>query len=298
MRRHRLKIDPDFRKLTPPVNEQQHEELERLIIDRKGLYPVYTWNGYVLYDYTCYDIYRKHKLRFSTIEVDLKSKNQAISWICTRILDTIDLPLMFRKYIIGEKYLAENAEGLDSEYVSDLYKDIPYRRSAHYAKLMVLISKRYNIGSACIKHILRYCRAADRLWDINDKYVSGILNGSIRSTMQGIIDIAALTDHEAKDMMRDLMRSEPGSGNTPQIKKETAAKKPPSRITVKDMPAYDPDSYVSSLSLTIPSWICSIRRTGEYSDAENISMKARSDLINALDDLITISSIARKALEE
>lgn len=297
MRRQRLKIDPDFRKLTPPVNEQQYKELENLIIARKEKYPIYTWNGYVLYDHTCYDIYRKHKLRYNTTEVALASKNQAISWVCTRILDTIDLPVQYRKYILGEKYMAENAEGLDSEYVSELYKDIPYHRSLHYAKLMILISERYNIGPSYFKHTLRYCKAINRLRDINDKYVTGILDGRIKSTMQAVIDLSALSCHEAKEKIHDLMIPSQESEACLHTKKKTAAEKPLS-ITVKDMPAYDPDSYVSSLSLTIPSWICSIRRTGENSDAKNISMKARSDLINALDDLITISSIARKALED
>ena len=298
MRSLKLKIDPDFQKLTSPLDTQRYDELEKIIVSRHDLYPVYTWNGYVLYDHTCYKIYRKHRICYKTIEIALDSKNQAISWICGRTLEAVDLPLQYRKYLIGEKFIAEAAEGVNSVFVSDQYRDIDYHKSYNYGKLMILISKRYNIGASAIKHLVRYTKALDRLWVINAEYVTGIMNGFIKSSMTAIIDLAALSDKEIRNIINEQASNHYSQRSRSEQKRKAAVAKLSSKVTVKDMPVYDPDSYVSSLSLTIPSWICSIRRTGENSNAENISVQARSNLINALSDLITISSIARIALEE
>ena len=55
--------------------------------------------------------------------------------------------------------------------------------------------------------------------------------------------------------------------------------------SVKDMPQYDPDAEVSSLTLTIPSWQSSIERTKKTADLSGISDKARGNLIKALKGL-------------
>lgn len=297
MKGPKLKIDHDLIRLTSPLDAQRYLELEKLIVNRYCTYPIYTWNDHVLYDETCYKIYKKHRMFYKTIEVPLKSKNEAISWICDRTLEAVDLPIPYRKYLIGKKYLAEAEEGVDSAFVEEQYKDIDYNRSRHYGKLMVLISGRFNIGPAAIKHIIRYTKAVDRLYDINTTYVSAIMNEYIKVSMKDVISLAALPDTDIKkktnEELGDLLHNRHRS--PPDRKKESSKKL--KKVTVKDMPVYDPDSYVSSLSLTIPSWICSIKRTGENSNAENISVQARSNLINALTDLITISSIAREALE-
>ena len=70
------------------------------------------------------------------------------------------------------------------------------------------------------------------------------------------------------------------------------------KATVKDMPAFDPDAYVSSLTLTIPSWISSIKRTAANSDIKTLSVKARYDLVKVLNDLISISTTIKNILEE
>ena len=64
------------------------------------------------------------------------------------------------------------------------------------------------------------------------------------------------------------------------------------------MPAFDPDAYVSSLALTIPSWISSIKRTAANSNVSELSLKARYDLVNALDDLIVLSTTIKNVLED
>ena len=52
--------------------------------------------------------------------------------------------------------------------------------------------------------------------------------------------------------------------------------------SVKDMPQFDPDAEVSSLTLTIPSWQSSIERTKKAADLTIVSDKAKDNLVKAL----------------
>lgn len=54
---------------------------------------------------------------------------------------------------------------------------------------------------------------------------------------------------------------------------------------VKEMPAYDPDAEISSLTFTIPSWISSINRACSAADLSDITDNARSKLEKELTEL-------------
>ena len=64
-----------------------------------------------------------------------------------------------------------------------------------------------------------------------------------------------------------------------------AAKKIYPLMPIKQMPAYDPDAEIISLTLTIPSWIDSIKRKCHSVSLENNSSRAIEGLIAALSKL-------------
>ena len=59
----------------------------------------------------------------------------------------------------------------------------------------------------------------------------------------------------------------------------------PTGPSVKDMPEYDPDAEISSLTLTIPSWKSSIERAKNTADLTIVSPRAKGDLAQALREL-------------
>jgi hypothetical protein len=62
--------------------------------------------------------------------------------------------------------------------------------------------------------------------------------------------------------------------------------------SVKDMPSYDPDAEISSLTLTIPSWCSSLSRTISHADLKAVTDHARKNLHHALFQLMkTIQGI-------
>ena len=56
-------------------------------------------------------------------------------------------------------------------------------------------------------------------------------------------------------------------------------------VSVKDMPAFDPDAEIYSLTLTIPSWISSINRTGAATDLALVTDRAKNKLLCMLENL-------------
>ena len=70
-----------------------------------------------------------------------------------------------------------------------------------------------------------------------------------------------------------------------QGKYETAAGDTPTGPSVKDMPEYDPDAEISSLTLTIPSWKSSIERAKNTADLAIVSPQAKDNLAQALREL-------------
>ena len=64
------------------------------------------------------------------------------------------------------------------------------------------------------------------------------------------------------------------------------------------MPEYDPDAEVSSLALTIPTWISSIKRTQSMANFGLVSKKALCRLEQQLDTLVETINILRAQIEE
>lgn len=68
-------------------------------------------------------------------------------------------------------------------------------------------------------------------------------------------------------------------------KYETATGDTPTGPSVKDMPEFDPDAEISSLTLTIPSWKSSIERAKNTADLAIVSPQAKGNLVQALHEL-------------
>jgi hypothetical protein len=71
----------------------------------------------------------------------------------------------------------------------------------------------------------------------------------------------------------------------PEPEKEVIVEK---TVSIKDMPAYDPDAEFASLTLTIPSWISSIKRAINASDINKVSMKSKDRLRIELEKLCDV----------
>jgi N6-adenosine-specific RNA methylase IME4 len=74
----RIRIDPEFRSLIQPPTAEEYAQLERDILRDKGARdPIVLWGNIVLDGHARYEICRKHKLPFKTIQRECTTRNAA-----------------------------------------------------------------------------------------------------------------------------------------------------------------------------------------------------------------------------
>ena len=101
--------------------------------------------------------------------------------------------------------------------------------------------------------------------------VAQVLKGDIKIGQQKIIDLSQQTT-KVKNKIEKFLKEQEKSHRKPPIEPVEH------KVTVKDMPKYDPDAEIVSLSFTIPSWIGSIDRVLSKVKFETTSEQARQKL--------------------
>ena len=157
------------------------------------------------------------------------------------------------------------------------------------------------MSPSTVNKYLQYVKEIDRLKPDFPDLVEGILFENIKISQDNLIYLSKKPKSFISmvvDNISDSKRISVADIIYPMKPQEAAPLPQVTKSTVKDMPVYDPDAYVSSLTLTIPSWISSIKRTAANSDIKTLSVKARYDLVKVLNDLISISTTIKNILEE
>ncbi len=296
-----LKTDPDFQSLIPPLSRQAYEELELNIVCNGCREPIKVWGDYIIDGHKRYKICHEYEIEFNTEEILLKSREDAISWICADLLHNHELPENYQHYLIGRKYLAERTVGIMNITGTNQYTLDSSGRKPHSGVTATKIGIEFHISHSTVSKYLQYAKAIDRLKAEFPDFGRKILYEEIKVSQDNIILLAKKQADEIKRIIANS--AENGKVTTSDIEGradhiEKAVIPVAAKATVKDMPAFDPDAYVSSLTLTIPSWISSIKRTAANSDIKTLSAKARCDLVKVLNDLISISTTIKNILEE
>lgn len=76
-----LTIDPEFRDLIPPLNEEELAMLEESIIANGCESPLIVWNGTIVDGHNRYAICQKHGLPFAVAEKDFDGREDAMLWM-------------------------------------------------------------------------------------------------------------------------------------------------------------------------------------------------------------------------
>ena len=76
-----LTVDPEFRDLIPPLNEEELKLLEASIVADGCESPLIVWNGVIVDGHNRYAICRKHEIPFAIQEKDFNSRDDAMLWM-------------------------------------------------------------------------------------------------------------------------------------------------------------------------------------------------------------------------
>lgn len=78
---YELKIDEEFRRLAPPLSEDEYKGLEKSILQDGCLAPIIVWDETILDGHARYEICRRHKVPFSIENLGFEDRDEAKLWV-------------------------------------------------------------------------------------------------------------------------------------------------------------------------------------------------------------------------
>ena len=311
----KLKIDSEFKSLIKDLQTKEYLQLESNILMDGCREAIVTWNGIIVDGHNRYEICTRHNIPFRIQEMEFNCREAVIAWICANQLGRRNISEETRKYLIGVQYHTEkiadskrNARGVN-QYTTDDYVDPEKATLAYERQLTHRTAERLadenHISQATVQKYAAYSRALDEIGKHEPKLVRKILSGAYKISHQNVLELAKRSPEEIRRVNRRIDRNpEPfiqykrtrnalGTG-----RREAIPPDEPQGPSVKDMPAFDPDSEISSLALTIPSWSSSIERTRNAANLSIVSPKARGNLIKALNNLQSTVEEMLSAIKE
>ena len=153
------------------------------------------------------------------------------------------------------------------------------------------IAEENNVSAATVQKYAIFTRALEETGKKEPRLVPKILSGQYKIAHKHVMEMAELTPEDLRRINRKIERNPAQfmqyKATRPPVqgKYETAAGDTPTGPSVKDMPEFDPDAEISSLTLTIPSWKSSIERAKNTADLAIVSPQAKDNLVQALHEL-------------
>ena len=237
-----LKINEEFRRLVQPITGDELCFLEKEI-SRKGSAKIFVFNGIIVDGYEEYEIAVKLGFPIESICIPADNYNEAVIWICRTQLKRSDLTLMMRKYLIGKISLAEQSReraelhiALDKSNSCIKHIKTPIRMK---------LAKEYNYSHSSVCDYEACAKTIDMLFSFDRETAASLLVGKTHIVQSNLIAFAKLS----RDQLKNKMKRQ----SYDRCAVIEAA-------TIKSTPKYDPDAEISSLSLTVPSWINTMER--------------------------------------
>ena len=301
---YNLQIDKNFKQLIPPLAQNEYEQLEENIVRDGCREPLCVWGNTIIDGHNRYEICSRLKIPFSLQEVEFNSEEDALAWICANQLGRRNISEETRRYLIGKRYEMEkkigatNLSGKNQHYIKEVGAQIEHQPQMQESKEKTAerIGKEYNLTQATVRRYGRYAKSIDILAKKEPKFISEVLAGKIKISKDNVSKLAKQSAEVINNVTTQLSSNNSDFVNYYKAREIIPAKK--EKITVKNMPVYDPDAEISSLTLTIPSWISSIDRTLAIADFNKTSYKAMKKLKNGLKELSYTLDTMLLAIEE
>lgn len=301
------KSDPEFDIMIQPYSDEELKAITDKLKNGDILRVVHLWQGSIVMNTAMYKMLEKMKLSYITKNHNYAWKEQAALSICLRQAKREDLTPTYKKFLIGKEFFYRNLAQKNSFDENSNTK----------CRLSTTIGNKYDITGCSVT---RYCTFADAITNIylkDEAMALLILMDKCRISHDNVIEISRLKTDEVHAVYKALMkkddevpkvtlsfiRSEVKQRYVTKVKRPMEyeqdrinKEKPPA---IRQMPAYDPDSEVNSLCMTIGYWITSMQRVNNKENLRRITTKARIQLMKELSFLeSTIGNLQETLVEE
>lgn len=288
-KRYNLQINETIKKIIPPLSSEELKILENNIIRDGCREPICVWKNTIIDGHNRYSICSKHKIPFDIQEMEFNSFEEMEDWVCVNQLGRRNISEETRKYLIGKRYINEKIINKNPKGKNQFTKKVNNDNSKKTLSTTMItatrLGKEYKVSSRTIVEYAKYANSIDVLEENEPELVSKVLSGDIKISQD---DIRRLSKDKSSTKEKIKMHLE----NRQKYRKETPINK-----SIKDMPEYDPDAEISSITFTIPSWISSMNRLIS-TDFSKTTPKAKLKLMNELNNLLFSIEKIKKAIGE
>ena len=198
-----LKIDQEFRKMIPPLTDDEYRGLEESILKEGCREPILTWDGTILDGHNRFFVCIAHGVVFETEALPLDSREEARLWMLENqfgrrnLTDAAKIELVMHMRELSKSSKVESVE-LKNENVGygTLHRYNEIKKEGSPALLELVASGAMKIGTAhrlLPKELKKQLKAADKALAYIEKHMPGEdEDPSIKADVYGLI--AELTD--------------------------------------------------------------------------------------------------------
>ena len=305
-----LQIDPEFRLMIAP--SQEIKRLERMVPG--NVITIRAWENKILVDHELYSFCHANNVPMQVSRILLKTREDALIWICRNQLKRTDLTDEMRRFLLGKLFCAEKTRGTKEKAAArkavqsrkritgELPPPVVY--DADMIQAAERIGGEFHFSPGTIRNYGNYASTLERLNNHWPKFVQAILRGNIYISQDNLFLIGSMTPAEINSVTQYFLYESGGRPTFSKYKARLATmKESPQRFSlpagsIKEMPDFDPDAAVTSLALTIPSWVGSIQRAEKNTVFPHITNRARQQLTIELQNLTAATEILYSHLKE
>ena len=305
-----LKSEERYKRIVAPFRDEEKQQLATRI--SAGLQPVIrVWYNTILSDYPVYEYCCEKEIPYAVENVYPSCDEAAIAWICIDQLKSRMLSDEMRWYLIGKRCLSEYILGAHAfvarKRISDARKQtLDTKYDSSITRTRDRIGNEYDISIASVMKYENYCRAIDTIYDISKELAGSILDGTVPTSYSSVINLADESADYISEQAEKILNPEPGPSSESEVTRLVVRKRAKAKpqghykpnIAIKDMPPYDPDAEITTLSLTIPSWISSMKRVRTSPQLSFCSYAASRQLHDSLINLIRATSLLIASIME
>lgn len=309
MMKQTLLTDQEFYNLTLPLTQEEQERLERSLMREGCLEPIITWHGFILDGYKRFKFCSYEEIEFTVHEMELATREEAISWACRERIAKIDRSTPAFRYLMGKWYISRKTinRRLKREYYKahpgdrkqetahdDIPKELKNRsayRKAHKSPwdTSIIMSGEVGIDHSTIEQYGMYAGALDKIASTEPELFRAIMLGTVSFTKKETLKLAQDDERKLAAVRRKLLNESEEKMRKRRSRKAQkennsmeTVKEIPLSVGIKEMPPFDPDMELKGLALTIPMWISAIARAEKNTNMELATDRVKTQLAATL----------------
>ena len=198
----KLKIDPEFRDLIPPLTQEEYNQLEINIITEGCRDALVTWNGTIIDGHNRYKICTEHNIPFETANASFDNREEAINWIIDNQLGRRNITSNQKSYLLGLRYRQEKKSV--GEHTGNQYSKLESGKMYHIPKTSQQIADQHGVSEKTIRNAEVFADGLDRLDSMEPGIKREILQGKVKITKGEVMELGKATDERFDEIKKGV----------------------------------------------------------------------------------------------